>query len=173
MLIKVAAATFLAAFLWALLRFALDLRWAKLSREAARREEEGRGRRVLAELPLPSGEMALLLEDDRAFRWGAASAAKEAILGARLLMNGGILAECARPPFAPPAPVPQGDFDGRERWEVVLYLVGGGVTTIPCGTLREGVSREIAGRAFEAVRVALTRDRDPARYQRSSSTPVE
>lgn len=157
MLIKVAAAALLVAFLWALLRLALGLRWAKLTREGERREEEERGRRVLAELPLPSGEIVLLLEDDRAFRWGAASVARETILGARLVMNGAILAECARPGFAPPPPVPPEDFDGRERWEVVLYLAGSGVATIPCGTLREGVSREIASRAYEAVKAELIR----------------
>jgi hypothetical protein len=173
MVIKVVAATLLAAFLWGLLRLALGLRWVKLSREAARRAEEERGRRVVAELPLPSGEVVLLLEDDRAIWWGAVTATKDTILGARLVMNGGILAECVRPPFAPPAPVPPDDFDGRERWEVVLYLAGGGAATIPCGTLREGVSREIASRVYEAVRAALTRGSNLSSHQRSSSTPAE
>jgi hypothetical protein len=171
MLIKVAAAIVLAVFLWWLLRLALGLRWAKVSREAARRAEEERGRRVVAELPLPNGEIALLLEDDDAFRWDAVSVTKQTILGARLVMNGGILAECSRPPFVAPAPVPPDDFDGRERWEVVLYRTGGGVANIPCGTLREGVSREIAARAYDAVRATLTRGLPP--HHRSSSTPAE
>ena len=155
MLIKAAAAILLAAFLWTLLRFALGLRWSKLSREAARRAEEERGRRVVTELPLPDGEIVLLLEDDQAFRWGLASALKNAIRGARLLMNGGVLAECAQPAFSLPPPTPPEEFDGRERWEVLLYLVDGGVATIPCGTLREGVSRETAHRAYAAVRTDL------------------
>ena len=171
--IKIAAAALLLVSLWSLLRLALGLRWAKVSREAERRGEEERGRLVLAELPLPSGDVRLLLEDDLAFRWGADSAAKEAIVGARMVMNGGVLAECARPSFALPSPVPPDEFDGHERWEVVVYLAEGGVTAIPCGSLREGVSREIAGRAFEAVRLALSREANPARYQRSSWTPAE
>jgi hypothetical protein len=155
MLIKVAAAILLLALLWTLLRFALGLRWAKLSREAARRAEEERGRRVVAELPLPDGEVVLFLDDGEAFRWGPASARKDAIRGARLLLNGGVLAECAQPAFRLPPPAPPEEFEGRERWEVVLYLADGGMATIPCGTLREGVSRETAHRAYGAVRAEL------------------
>jgi hypothetical protein len=151
MLIKIAAAALLAALLWALLRFALGLRWAKESREAARRAEEQRGRRVVAELPLESGAVELLLEDDRLFLWGARSVAKAAIRGARLQLNGGVLAECSRPGAVLPRPAPPAEFDGSERWEVVLHLEGQGPVTIPCGRLREGVSREIAHAAYEAV----------------------
>ena len=38
---------------------------------------------------------------------------------------------------------------------MALFLEGGNEARIPCGTLREGVSREIAGRAFEAARAAV------------------
>ena len=66
-----------------------------------------------------------------------------------MLVNGAVLRECALPPPAPPA-----EYEGRERWEVALFLEGGAEARIPCGTLREGVSREIAARAFEAVQSA-------------------
>ena len=155
MLIKIAAAALLAAVLWWLLRLALALRWSKLSREAARKAEEAAGRRVVAELPLPSGEIELLLEDGGEFQWGSARAEKASIRGARLLLNGGVMAECSHATLTLPPPEATEAFDGRERWEVALYLTGGAVTVIPCGTLREGVSRETANRVFEAVRACL------------------
>jgi hypothetical protein len=156
MLIKIVAAVLLAAFLWTLLRFALGLRWAKLSREAGRRAEEAQGRRVVAELPLDDGSVELLLEDGGLFLWGATTVAKSAIGGGRLHLNGGLVAECRRPGVALPAPGPPEEFDGRERWEVVLHMADGARVTIPCGSLREGVSRETARRAYEAVRAAIT-----------------
>jgi hypothetical protein len=156
MLIKVVAAAVLVALLWTLLRFALGLRWAKLSRDAGRRAEEEQGRRVVAELPLETGSVELLLEDDQRFLWGATSVAKASIRGARLRLNGGLVAECQRPGAAlPPAPPPE-EFDGRERWEVVLHVANASSVPIPCGSLREGVSRDTARRAYEAVRAAIT-----------------
>jgi hypothetical protein len=38
---------------------------------------------------------------------------------------------------------------------VGIYLRAGGAVTLPCGTLREGVSREIGGLAFEAIRASV------------------
>ena len=58
-----------------------------------------------------------------------------------------------RPLPDPPAPE---DYEGRERWDVALYLTDGRTEPVPCGSLREGVSREIAIRVFEAVRAATT-----------------
>jgi hypothetical protein len=155
MLIKVVAAALLVALLWTLLRFALGLRWAKVSREASRRAEEERGRRVVAELPLESGSVDMLLEDDRFFRWDETSVAKDAIVGGRLQLNGGLVAECCRPGTTLPSPGPPEEFDGRERWEVVLHMADGARLSVACGSLREGVSRETAHRAYEAVRAAV------------------
>jgi hypothetical protein len=53
----------------------------------------------------------------------------------------------------PPAPE---EYEGRERWDVLIYCAGSRTETVPCGTLCEGVSREIAGRVFEAVRRAAS-----------------
>ena len=169
MLIKVVAAILLAAFLLWLLRLALGLRWAKVSREAARRAEQERGRRVVAELPLSSGEIVLLLEDDDTFRWDAVFVTKDTILGARMLMNGGILAECSRPPFVAPAPPPPEESDGRERWEVVLTREG--AATIPPGRCVRG-QPETAPRAYGAVRSPSSSDGSRV-TRRSSATPAE
>jgi hypothetical protein len=38
---------------------------------------------------------------------------------------------------------------------VALYLDGGERRVVDCGMLREGVSREIASRVFEAARAAV------------------
>src|ERR1051326_1997992 len=51
LLIQLAAALLLLIFLWRAFRFAMGLRWGRVQREQARRDEEARGRRVVAELP--------------------------------------------------------------------------------------------------------------------------
>jgi hypothetical protein len=152
--IRLLALAALAAGLFGVFRFAMALRYAMRERESARRAEEARGRRVIAEVPLSEDEVVFLTEDDRVFAWGAREVAKAEIVGARLLVNGAVLQEfAARPGLLPPPQAPA-EYEGRERWEVAVFLEGGSETRIPCGTLREGVSREIAGRAFAAVRAA-------------------
>jgi hypothetical protein len=152
--IRALALAILLATLFVVFRFAMALRWAKRTRERARDAEEARGRRVIVEVPLSEEEVVFLTEDEREFSWGRHSVEKRAIVGARLLVNGAVLRECARQASALPPPSPPAEYEGRERWEVAVFLEGGGEARIPCGTLREGVSREIAGRAFEAVRAA-------------------
>ena len=153
-MIRALALAILLATLFVVFRFAMALRWAKRARERARDAEEARGRHVIAEVPLSEAEVVFLTEDDREFSWGRHSVEKRAIVGARLLVNGAVLRECARREGALPPPAPPSEYEGCERWEIALFLEGGGETRIPCGTLREGVSREIAGRAFAAVRAA-------------------
>jgi hypothetical protein len=131
--------------------FAMGLRQAKRARERQRGAEEARGRRVVAEIPLEDGAVALFAEDERAFVWERATIDKADVRGARLLLNGGILREFAREPGVLPPPVPPEEFEGRERWEVLVFLGRGEVVRIACGTLREGVSREVAGRIYSAL----------------------
>jgi hypothetical protein len=136
----------------------MGLREAKREREAARAAEEERGRRVVVEIPLSDVEVVFLVEDGESFAWGKEAVAKPDIAGARLLVNGGVLKECGRPGVALPPPGPPEGFEGRERWEVVVYRREGDPARIPCGSLREGVSREIAGKAFAAVRATVEED---------------
>lgn len=145
-----AAAAFLAFAFW-LFRLAMGLRYAKVLREEARRAEQARGRRLIAEVPAPSGELLLFFEGRESFLWGERSFAKPEILGARLLLNRRAVAACSRPGVVLPPGEPEEEYDGRERWDVALSLSGGEVVTITCGTLREGVSREAAQRVFDAV----------------------
>ena len=150
-MIRLLALLLFLALVFQLFRFAMGLRETKRAREAKRAAEEARGRRVVAEIPLGEGGFVLLTQDEKGFAWGSSRFARADVVGARLLLNGGILREFARVPGVLPPPVPPEDFEGRERWEVAVYLKDGGLARIPCGTLREGVSREIASQVYAAV----------------------
>jgi hypothetical protein len=154
LLIRLGALALLVMVLWQVFRLAMGLRFAKVSREEARASEEASGRRVVAELPLSDAEVVFLVEDEDAFSWGGAQVAKAGVRGARLMVNGAVLQEFSMPGQVLPAPEPAEEYEGRERWEVKVYDGAASTTSIPCGTLREGISREIAGRVFEAVRRA-------------------
>jgi len=152
MIIRITAALLLAAALWAVFRFAMALRWSKVVREGSRSDEESRGRRVVAEIPLPDG-LLFFVEDDAGFYWGASRARKSEIAGARMLLNGGVIGTFNRSGAALPDPPGAEEYEGRERWDVLIYCADR-TEAVPCGSLREGVSREIASRVFEAVRRA-------------------
>ena len=154
MWLQVLAAAVLAAFLFSMFRYAMALRAAKAARESWREAEESRGRRVVAEIPGADDGVTLFAEDGEGFYWGERHVAKRDVEGARLRLNGGILATWTRPGVTLPEPMAPEEFEGRERWDVVLYVKGGGARVVECGTLREGVSREIASRVFEAVKRA-------------------
>jgi hypothetical protein len=152
--IQLLALAALSALIWSLFRFSMGLRWAKLSREHQRLALEARGQRVVAELPLPGG-VEFFLEDAEAFAWGGARVEKASLAGARLLLNGAVMGEARRPGADLASPPSPEEHEGRERWDVALYPRASGPVTVPCGTLREGVSREAAAEVFAAVRQAL------------------
>jgi hypothetical protein len=154
LLVQVIASLLFLAFLWSLIRFAVGLRFEKRAREKALDREESEGRRVVAEVPLEA-RMLLVLDDGDALIWDQERLEYAEIAGARMLLNGGTLASVARPGFE----LPDGDAGEdveRERWEVRLYRRDGTIRDLGCGSLREGVSREIATRVFDAVRAAIT-----------------
>jgi hypothetical protein len=155
MLIRLAALALLVIALWRVFRLAMGLRFAKLSREEARATEVASGRRVLAELPLSDAEVVFLVEDSEAFRWGSSRLAKAEVRGVRLMVNGAVLQEFAVAGERLPPPQAPEEYEGRERWEVRVFSRDGGATAIPCGTLREGISRDIAGRVFAAVQSSV------------------
>jgi len=153
-LVQAAAAIVVLALLWRAFRFAMGLRAARIFREEARRAEESRGRRVVAEIPSVEGDLSLFLEAPDAFVWRDRSVRKRDIVGCRLLLNGAAIASAARVNTTlPEAALPE-DYEGRERWDVRLYI-GGDVWEVPCGTLREGVSRDTARAVFDAVSAAV------------------
>ena len=157
-LVQVLAGVALLLAAFSVFRFAMGLRWAKVSREAARTQAEQTGRKIVAELPLPSGEVALLVEEGAAFAWGDRRLEKAGIVGVRMRLNGGVLAEFAKEGVRLRAPEPSEEYEGRERWDVAVFAADGSHEVIPCGVLREGVSREVAATVFAAVRRAV---RDP------------
>ena len=114
MILRIAAAVLLLAALWVLFRFAMALRWSKVVREGSRSAEESRGRRVVAEIPLPD-ELLFFLEDDAGFYWGGSQARKSEIRGARRLLNGGVSGSCGRPGAVLPDPPAAEEYEGRER----------------------------------------------------------
>jgi hypothetical protein len=153
MVVKILAGIGLIALLWGLLRYALALRYAKIVRERSRAEEESRGRRVVAEIPQAEG-LLFFVEDDQRFYWGGREARKADVAGARLLLNGAAISSFVIPGTSLPESAPPEVYEGRERWEVVLLLRGGATAVVSCGTLREGVSREIATKIYDALRSA-------------------
>jgi hypothetical protein len=154
MLLKLLVALAFVLLLVRLLRLALGLRAQMHARERERAAQAARGRRVVAELPLEDG-IVLFLEDAAGFHWREHEVARRELQGARLLLNGGVVAQSARPGVLLPAPAASAEFEGSEQWEVALHVAGGEVRRIPCGRLREGVSREAASAVFEAARAAL------------------
>ena len=153
--IQIVAAVAFLLFAFSLFRLSMGLRWAKVSREAARNEVLDRGGRLLAELPLPSGEVAFLVEDATGFAWGEERCEKARVEGVRMRLNGGVLAEFVKEGVRLPSPEPPEEYEGRERWDVALFGTEGLLAAIPCGILREGVSREVAAIVFEAVKRGL------------------
>ena len=161
MLVRILAGLALLALLFVLFRFAMSLRFARVLREEGRRDEEARGRRVVAEVPGPDGLLRLFTVDAAGFYFPGVALARERVAGVRLLLNGGVLAQAARAGFTLPDPVPPDrDVDERERWEVAAYLDDGAVRVIPCGSLREGVSRDIAAAVFREVKESLGQARE-------------
>jgi hypothetical protein len=154
MLVKLLAAAVFVVLVFRLLNFALGLRAQMRAREEERATQQARGRRVVAELPLEAG-VCLFLEDAAGFYWGENEVGKEQLSGARLVLNGGVVAQAARPGVSLPAPGASAEWDGSEQWEVRLHLAAGGTRQVPCGRLREGVSRDAAGAVFEAAKQAF------------------
>lgn len=150
-LIRLLSAAALSLFLFWLFRVAMGLRYAKLRREEERRAEQAKGRRLVAEVPTHAGDVVLFSEDTSAFLWGEQELRKGEIEGVRLVLNGRVVDTCQRHDVALPPAGWDEEHEGRERWDVLVYLRGGRAFEIPCGTLREGVSREAAQRVFAAV----------------------
>jgi hypothetical protein len=154
MLIRILAVLLFLFVLWSLIRFATSLRFEKRNREKELDRESSLGRRLVAEVALDAG-MMLVLDDGHALLWGDERQPFGEIVGARMLLNGGVLKSAARAGLALPEPPVAEEYEGRERWLVRLYVRDGSVRDVPCGKLREGVSREIATRVFEVVRAAI------------------
>ncbi len=154
--IRVLAAAALLVALWKLFRFAMALRFAKVLRDEERQASEASGRRLVAELPTHQGDLVLFHESASSFFYGEREVEKQAIVAARLFLNGRIVDQTFRPGASAPDASWAEEYDGRERWDLRLDFRTGEPLTIPCGMLREGVSREAATRVFRAVAASIT-----------------
>jgi hypothetical protein len=153
--IQLAAGAAFLVFVWRMFRFAMALRSGRLAREDARRSEEADGRRIVAELPGADGRLDLFAEDATSFHWSTGRVAKANVIGCRLLLNGGVMAQAARPGVTLPDAAAVEEYEGRERWDVRVYTATGS-TDIACGRVREGVSREAAQSVFAAIKAVLS-----------------
>lgn len=154
-LIRALAAVALVFALWKLFRFAMALRFAKLLREEDRQANQASGRRLVAEVPTHQGDLVLFHESASSFFYGEREVEKQGIVAARLFLNGRIVDQTFRPGAAAPDASWAEEYDGRERWDLRLDFRTGAPLTIPCGMLREGVSREAATRVFRAVATSI------------------
>jgi hypothetical protein len=154
-LIQAAAGVFFVLLLWRAFRFAMGLRAARIFREEERQAFLSRGQRVVAELPLASGDLPLFVDAGEYFLFREQRLPKADILGARVLLNGAVMGSVSRPAARLPEAPPVEEYEGRERWDVLIYTSAGTVA-VPCGAVREGVSRDSARRVHEAVSGAVS-----------------
>ncbi len=140
------------------LRMATALQGHRRRRER-RREQLGRqGRKILVEVPVAGG-IEFFSEDADAFYWADRRIPKREIRAARLLFNDAPLSTARARRFAAPAaagdgPTPAPETFERDRWDVAVETAEGAVV-VPCGSIREHVSQDLARRIFDAVRRAV------------------
>lgn len=138
------------------LSMATTLRWRFRDHERVRRELRDAGRTIVAEVPADD-RLEFFSEDAGAFYWSGETIAKGAILAAQLLISGAPLAAVrarrAGAPRAADSPAEAGEVE-RERWDVAIETDAGRVL-VECGSIRQGVSQELARTVFEAVRRAV------------------
>src|SRR5215210_5353331 len=146
-----------------LLFFALSLlttlHFYRKRHKEAREGEIARGRRIIVELPTDPA-LTLFTEDAEHFYYGATPIDKNAIMAARVLINGSPIAAHVSPRWASAAQLPPTAFEdrpegiARDRWDVAVETVDGHVL-VECGSVRERVSQELARKIFDAVKSAL------------------
>jgi hypothetical protein len=141
---------------------ATTLRMFRKQRRRAREDERTLGRTIVAEIPAQD-DLTLFTEDADQFHYGVRSIDKRQIVGARILINGAVIAACGSARRDAPGAVrttetiddrPEGI--ARDRWDVAIDTLDGTVV-VECGAIRERVSQELARAVFDAVREELRR----------------
>jgi hypothetical protein len=160
------------------------LRHYRRQRERTRNSERALGRTIVAEIPAAQGDLLLFSEDDVRFYYGDHPIDKDLIAAVRLLVNGepvtvrisnrsdrraaagGGDEASARNPASTGA-----DGFARERWDVAIDTLAD-PTIVACGSIREGVSQELARAVFAAVaREIDRRDIDRRENDRRDDDP--
>jgi hypothetical protein len=139
------------------------LQMFRKQRRRARENERTLGRTIVAEIPAQD-ELALFTKDARQFHYGARSIDNDRIVGARILINGAVIASCTSGRRAIPDSArltadaiddrPEGI--ARDRWDVAIDSLDG-TLVVECGAIRERVSQELARAVFDAVKEELER----------------
>ena len=141
------------------LGLASTLRFHRRTRERERRELEGAGRRVIAEIPTTKG-LLLFVEGDDHFYCGETTISKNGIRLVKVLINGSPIASYTSRRFPSDDPGTSGSFTDRpegiahDRWDVLVRTEDGD-TLVECGSVRERVSQEIARRVFDVVKTDM------------------
>ena len=141
------------------LSLASTLRFHRRRSEHERRELEGAGRTVIAEIPTSSG-LTLFVEDDAHFYNGETAISKDSIQLVKVLINGSPIASYTARRFPSDDTGTSGSFADRpegiahDRWDV-LVRTGAGDTLVECGSVRERVSQELARRVFDVVKADM------------------
>ena len=130
-------------------------------RQRARDSERALGRTIVAEIPA-ADDLLLFSEDASRFYYGERPIEKEAIVAARMLINGAPIAACVSRRADPRTSAPPTSFEdhpdgiARDRWDVAIETTAG-TSLVECGAIRERVSQELARAVFDAVKAELER----------------
>ena len=141
------------------LGLASTLRFHRRSRERERRDLQGAGRTVIAEIPTKNG-LTLFVEGDDHFYCGETAIAKNGIQLVRVLINGSPIASYTARRFPFDNSGTSGSFADRpegiahDRWDVLVRTEAGD-TLVECGSVRERVSQELARRVFDVVKADM------------------
>ena len=160
-----AVAVFVVFLLIALaLSMATSLNWHRRAHFRLRRAMALSGRKIIAEIPYKD-DLSFFTEDTQSFQWDAHRIAKSEIRAVKLLITGASIASFVSSRFHSPAadvshfevskqtePI---EFE-RERWDVSIELEKETIL-VPCGSIRERVSQELARQVYEAVRTDIKR----------------
>ena len=167
------------------LRMATSLQWYHRSHTKARREVHARGQSIVAEIPTPDG-LRYFTEDPEAFYFleqhipvdsTPRAIPKQEIRAARLLISGAQISVYISSRFSEQLSTSPAKVDGmhnsfeRNHWYVAIDLQDGPVL-VECGSIREGVSQEIAQNIFGALRREIeARDSVASDHHSRSVTP--
>ena len=145
--------------LFVALRLATSLTGERRRRERQQRTIAASGQDILAEIPT-SGGITFFTEDTEAFHYGDRRIAKDAIVAARVLINGAPIATSVAQGHADTRATPSDVVDDRpeglshDRWDVSIEA-GDDTVLVECGTIRERVSQELARNVFGAVKGSI------------------
>jgi hypothetical protein len=136
---------------------ATTLQTFRRRRLRARAAEQDQGRAVIAEIP-GDEDLVLFTADATHFHFRDHAIDKTAVVAVRVLINGAPIASYVSKRHAGEAERQATSFDdrpegiARDRWDVAIETVSGGMTMVECGAIRERVSQELARLVFDAVK---------------------